>query len=106
MKEFKNKKIKIFDTTYKIIFKDKVFNDEDRWVYGCCCQCKKEILISLKCYDDSPLYVNEIETTIMHEIIHAILDECCYVEISSNEPAVEWLAKCLIQLKKQKIFEI
>jgi hypothetical protein len=34
MKEFKNKKLKIFDTTYKIIFKDKVFTNENRWIYG------------------------------------------------------------------------
>jgi hypothetical protein len=36
----------------------------------------------------------------MHEIVHAILDEGQYGEISSNEPLVEWLAKCLIQLNK------
>jgi hypothetical protein len=43
---------------------------------------------------------------VIHEVLHAVLDTLCFFEISNNEPAVEWLTKCLIQLEKQGIFKI
>ena len=31
--------------------------------------------------------------TLLHELFHAILDEGQYLDLSSNEPLIEWLAR-------------
>ena len=45
----------------------------------------------------------EIYITLVHEIIHAVLDTGQYLEESQKEPLVEWLARCIISLLKQDI---
>ena len=45
----------------------------------------------------------EIYITLVHEIIHAILDTGQYFEESQKEPLVEWIARCIISLLKQDI---
>ena len=62
--------------------------------------------MSLKDDKDKPLSDKEIQDTVVHEVIHAILDTLCFFDVSNNEPVVEWLTKCLIQLEKQDIFKI
>ena len=44
---------------------------------------------------------DSLQETYYHEILHSILNEGQYNEESDNEPLVEWMAKCLLQLKKQ-----
>ena len=46
---------------------------------------------------------NEILITLYHEIIHAILLTGQYINSSNDEPLVEWLARCILSLKNQKI---
>ena len=41
---------------------------------------------------------SEAKITLLHELIHAILDEGQYHNSSENEPMVEWLARCLKSL--------
>lgn len=106
MKEHKDKKIRIFDTQWNIKFLDKVYNNGDHWVFGLCVGSERTLYISLKAENGKSLSNKEIQDTIMHEVIHAILDTMCFFEISNNEPAVEWLSKCLIQLEKQGIFKL
>ena len=106
MKQYKNKTIKIFDTQWKIKFLDKVYNGESNWVFGLSVGSKRTLYISLKDVNDKPLKDSEIQDTVVHEIIHAILDTLCFFDISNNEPAVEWLTKCFVQLEKQGIFKI
>ena len=106
MKQYKDRKIKIFDTYWKIKFLDKVYDGGNHWVFGLCVGSERTLYISLKDYNNKPLKDSEIQDTIIHEVIHAILDTMCFFEISNNEPAVEWLSKCLVQLEKQGIFKI
>jgi hypothetical protein len=106
MKEYKNKTIKIFDTEWKIKFLDKVYDDENHWVFGLSVGADRTLYVSLKDVNDKPLKDSEIQDTIIHEIIHAVLNTLCFFDVSNNEPAVEWLTKCLIQLEKQGIFKI
>lgn len=106
MKEYKNKTIKIFDTQWKIKFLDKVFNGENNWVFGLSVGAERTLYVSLKDVNDKPLKDSEIQDTVIHEVLHAVLDTLCFFEVSNNEPAVEWLTKCLVQLEKQNIFKI
>ena len=46
---------------------------------------------------------SEIYITLVHEIIHAVLDTGQYLEESQKEPLVEWLARCIISLLNQNI---
>ena len=79
---------------------------DDHWVFGLSVGSKRTLYISLKSENGKSLTDKEIQDTIIHEVIHAILDTMCFFEISNNEPAVEWLSKCLIQLEKQGIFKL
>lgn len=106
MKEYKNRTIKIFDTQWKIKFLDKVYTDENKWVFGLSVGAERTLYVSLKDANGKPLKDSEIQDTIIHEILHAVLDTLCFFDVSTNEPAVEWLTKCLVQLEKQGIFKI
>lgn len=41
---------------------------------------------------------SDAKITLLHELIHAILDEGQYSNASNDEPMVEWLARCLKSL--------
>jgi len=41
---------------------------------------------------------SETKITLLHELLHAILDEGQYFAQSEDEPMVEWLARCLKSL--------
>ena len=47
------------------------------------------------------IHKDTLQETYYHEIIHSILNEGQYKEESDDEHLVEWIAKCLLQLKKQ-----
>lgn len=99
----KNKSFNIFGTRYRIKFMDKVLDEEGNWVYGRVDTPSKEIQVSIKLSNGKDVQENEILITLYHEIIHAILLTGQYVNSSSDEPLVEWLARCILSLKNQKI---
>ena len=101
--ELKNKSFNIFGTKYRIKFVDNVLNEESNWIYGKTDAISKEILISTKLSNGKNVQENEILITLYHEIMHAILLIGQYVNSSSDEPLVEWLARCILSLKNQKI---
>ena len=101
--ELKNKSFNIFGTKYRIKFVDNVLDKESNWIYGKTDATSKEILISTKLSNGKNVQENEILITLYHEIIHAILLIGQYVNSSSDEPLVEWLARCILSLKNQKI---
>lgn len=63
----------------------------------------KHIYIATKNDNNKKLSNVEIKTTLYHELIHAILSEGAYGKESDNEPLVEWIAKCLVQLNTNNI---
>ena len=79
-----------------LVVSDKVFD------YGITECNTKEIRISKEVMkakqSDSEIYI-----TLVHEIIHAVLDTGQYLEESQKESLVEWLARCIISLLKQDI---
>ena len=101
--ELKNKSFNIFGSKYRIKFVDNVLNEEGDWTYGKIDTYSKEIQVSIKLSNGKDMQENEILITLYHEIIHAILLTGQYTNSSSDEPLVEWLARCILSLKNQKI---
>jgi hypothetical protein len=101
--ELKNKSFNIFGSKYRIKFVDNVLNEEGDWTYGKIDTYSKEIQVSIKLSNGKDMQENEILITLYHEIIHAILSAGQYINSCNDEPLVEWLAKCILSLKDQKI---
>lgn len=101
--ELKNKTFNIFGTKYRIKFMDNVLDEEGNWIYGKVDASSKEIQVSIKFSNGKDVQENEILITLYHEIIHAILLTGQYMNSSEDEPLVEWLARCILSLKNQKI---
>ena len=101
--ELKNKSFNIFGSKYRIKFVDNVLNEEGDWTYGKIDIHSKEIQVSIKLSNGKDMQENEILITLYHEIIHAILSAGQYINSCNDEPLVEWLARCILSLKNQKI---
>ena len=99
-----NKKIDIFGTKYTIKIVDRI-EDENGQYRGMSYHGK--LIIELARYADNvKMDNNEIIKTLLHEINHAILATGQYLNISSDEPLVEWIARCYYSiLFNQKIFK-
>lgn len=100
----KNRTIKIFNASYKLRFVDEIESEEGgEWAYGTCNSAANIITIATKGIDGKPLKDDVLKVTLLHELIHAILNEGQYRNSSSDEPQVEWLAKCLKHLIDQQV---
>lgn len=100
--KYKNFKFDIFGDTYKVIFKDNVY-DGDTFLLGQTQTAKNIIYISTKDHDGEELQDNVILTTLYHEMFHAILFAGQYNNCGEDEPLVEWQARCLNALIKQNV---
>ena len=102
IEDFNNKQFDIFGTIFTIKLVDTLDEDDNNLHYGLTEDNIKEIRISKEVMKakqpDSEIYI-----TLVHEIIHAILDTGQYFEESQKEPLVEWLTRCIISLLKQDI---
>ncbi len=102
IEDFNNKQFDIFGTIFTIKLVDTLDKDDKLLHYGLTEGNTKEIRISKEVLKvkqpDFELYV-----TLVHEIIHAVLDTGQWLEESQKEPLVEWLARCIISLLKQDI---
>ena len=102
IEDFNNKQFDIFGTVFTIKLVDTLDEDDNNLHYGLTEYNTKEIRISKEVIKakqpDSEIYI-----TLVHEIIHAILDTGQYFEESQKESLVEWIARCIISLLKQDI---
>ncbi len=97
------KKINIFGTNYKVKEVEEL-NKEGYATFGEANNIKREIVIASSLSGvKQPESVKEL--TLMHEIVHCILMEGQYLSVNADEPLVEWIAKCLVSLKKQGVFK-
>ena len=102
IEDFNNKQFNIFGTIFTIKLVDTLDENDNNLHYGITEYNTKEIRISkevMKAQQPN----SEIYITLVHEIIHAILDTGQYFEESQKEPLVEWIARCIISLLKQDI---
>lgn len=97
IKEFKNKTINIFGSKWKIMFVDSIEVEDGASVDGLTDSTNRVISICTK------QTKNEIEITLLHELIHAILNTGQYLQSSKDEPMVEFLARSFLALIKQGI---
>lgn len=102
IEDFNNKQFDVFGTVFTIKLVDTLDKEDDMLHYELTEGNTKEIRISKEVMKakqpDSEIYV-----TLVHEIIHAVLDTGQYLEESQKEPLIEWLARCIISLLKQDI---
>lgn len=103
MKDFK---FNIFGEEYKVSFKDSVDFDNCDFVWGTSDAVYKQLEIAENYPNGDKINKEEIIRTILHELLHMILDEGMYWEEGKNEALVEWVSKCLYDIIfKQKIFD-
>ena len=102
IEDFNNKQFNIFGTVFTIKLVDTLDEDDNNLHYGLTEDNTKEIRISKEVIKakqpDSEIYI-----TLVHEIIHAVLNIGQYFEESQKEPLIEWLTRCIISLLKQDI---
>ena len=102
IEDFNNKQFDIFGTVFTIKLVDTLDEDDNNLHYGLTEDNTKEIKISKEVMkvkqSDSEIYI-----TLVHEIIHAVLNTGQYLEESQKEPLIEWLTRCIISLLKQDI---
>jgi hypothetical protein len=101
----KQKTYELLSMKLKVVYKDRVENEDGIWQFG---QCRFDannatIEISLFSDDGRKLSNEEIELTLRHELFHFILDTLYFRECSANETLVEWLATATSVLNKQGI---
>ena len=102
IEDFNNKQFDVFGTIFTIKLVDTLNKDDNLLHYGITEGNTKEIRISKEVMKVKQPN-SEIYATLVHEIIHAILDTGQYLEESQKESLVEWLARCIISLLKQDI---
>ena len=102
IEDFNNKQFDIFGTVFTIKLVDTLDENDNNLHYGLTEDNTKEIRISKEVIKvkqpDSEIYI-----TLVHEIIHAVLNTGQYFEESQKESLVEWLTRCIISLLKQDI---
>lgn len=97
--EYKDRTIDIFGSKWKLKFVDKIDLEDDSNPDGITDANKRLIAVSTNQSD------NEIIITLLHELIHAILDTGQYLSSSQNEPMVEFVARSLYSLTKQGLIQ-
>lgn len=100
----KSKEFDLLGTKYTIQYIDKIETEEEGlFRSGSTNPAAHRITLARLDFDGKPMDKSEAKITLLHELIHAILDEGQYHNSSENEPMVEWLARCLKSLMDQKV---
>lgn len=97
--EYKDRTIDIFGSKWKLKFVDKIDLEDDSNPDGITDANKRLIAVSTNQSD------NEVMITLLHELIHAILDTGQYLNSSQNEPMAEFVARSLYSLTKQRLIQ-
>lgn len=105
--EYKNRTIDIFGTKWYIKYVPKVFSiDEDNpdiLVWGDCDHSTRTIRVALTNLKGDKIPNEDIKNTLLHELMHCIFGSGAYNNVNDDEPLVEWCAKCIRSLLKQKV---
>ena len=88
---------------YVDIFDKEKCISEEKYSWGNFNSVNKIITISTENLDGVPLQNSTIEISKLHELVHAIFEAGQYNNCSDDEPLVEWTARCLYELIKQKV---
>lgn len=104
----KNKQINftLFKEPWTITYRDVVSQESangGEFTDGICNAEEFKIELATKTSNGNNKPARYLEMVKLHELVHCILSTGCYIEENRNEPLVEWIAKCLLDLKEQKI---
>ena len=88
---------------YVDVFNKEECISEEKFSWGHFNSLDKSITVSTEDLEGNPLQDSTIEISKLHEIIHAIFEAGQYNACSEDEPLVEWTARCLYELIKQKV---
>lgn len=106
MRKLKVKEFDLFGTKYTLEQVDKIETDEkDVFIAGMTNTVTNQVWLSKYDSKGQPMDTSEYKITLLHELIHAILREGQYHNASSDEPMVEWVARCLKSLIDQKVIK-
>lgn len=92
---------KIFNSTWTVSFVDTIKTEDGGKYVGITYGSQNKIEIATKDSDGNSLPETTVKVTVLHEMIHAILEEGQYGEASLDEPMVEWIANCIYSIKQQ-----
>ena len=112
MKKYNRRTVNVLGTEYLIQFKNEEEDPELKNLSGYCANNTKEIVVhnSINYFEDKSdeWVVNDIKSTIRHELIHAFFNESGLIlsavfnsHWSKNEEMVDWLA-----VQSPKIFKV
>lgn len=100
----KKKEFDLLGTKYTIQYVDKIeVEEEGTFRFGTTNPAAHKITLAKLGYEGKPMDKNDAKIALIHELIHAILEEGQYSDPSSDEPMVEWLARSIKSLIDQKI---
>ena len=90
-----------------MIYCDSIESDEQdvKSQWGLTDYVNRRICIATKDMENKSFPREEIEITKLHELIHCILATGRYKTVSDDEPLVEWLARSIYSLRKQKVIK-
>lgn len=95
--------IDVFGTKYKIKYIPKAIEKDNFILSGECDFDNGLITIALANKEGKLYSPEEIRKNAIHEVLHAICSEGQYFDINDNEPFIEWCARCINNLIKQKV---
>lgn len=96
------REVRVFNLPYKILFVDQInYPDNDAHPLGNTCCSSLEITIATKSVSGRTLGVEIIRGTLIHELVHAMLGESCFLEENNKECFVEILSKLIIEIIPQ-----
>lgn len=109
-----NKTYQLNNITYNIIYVDNITNhlgieklevldssyDEDIHIDGIYIPTSHELYIATKDQFGNNIPQNIVETTMWHELVHAILYNSCFYDESHNEPLVQTIALGIFEILK------
>lgn len=101
--KLKNREVDIFGSKYSLEYVDKIESEDDMFIEGMCQSSAYRLQIAKKDFNNKEIDNSTHTRVLFHELIHAILNEGQYLQASSDEPMVEWMARCLTSLKEQKV---
>lgn len=104
IEDFNDVTFDIFGTEYIIKIVDTLDDsaNEDEVIYGTTTDSNKLIKVA-KNVQDVVQPEKEMYKTLLHEVIHAVLNTGQYNSCSVDEPLVEWISRCIYSLLKQNI---
>lgn len=97
----------LFGTSWVIKFvkKTESKNKDKHWIFGHSSLMEKTIRVSVNNNENKPVDAETIQNTALHELVHTILTTGQYLDETRNEPMVEWIARSIQSLYKQKILQ-